>query len=117
LSNWALANQYNYSKLNYKSAEFKSMKVKGNKVILNFKFFNKDEFVSTENIKGFSIAGADKVFYPANVSINKNKKSVTLQSDKVAKPVAVRYGFLDCFESNLKTKSDLPISVFRTDFW
>lgn len=117
LANWALVNQYKFSKLNYKSAEFKSMKIKENQAILNFKFFAKDEFMITENINGFSIAGADKIFYPANVSINKNKKSVTLQSDKVAKPVAVRYGFLDCFESNLKTKSGLPISVFRTDSW
>lgn len=117
LANWALANQYKFSKLNYKSAEFKSMKVNENQAILNFNFFNKDEFISTENINGFSIAGADKVFYPAKVSINKNKKSVILQSDKVANPVAVRYGFEDCFESNLKTKSGLPISVFRTDQW
>ena len=73
--------------------------------------------MSTENIKGFSIAGADKIFYSAIASINKNKRSITLVSEKVPNPVAVRYGFTDCFESNLNTKSGLPISVFRTDSW
>jgi sialate O-acetylesterase len=117
LANWALAKQYNLKNLNYKSAVFKSMSVKNNQAEIIFKFYNKDFFVESENVKGFAIAGSNKVFYPAKLRFNKDKKSITLYSEKVKNPVAVRYGFEDCFESNLKTNSGLPISVFRTDNW
>jgi len=117
LSNLALAEQYRFKNLFIKSSEFKSFKIKNDEIILKFKFFNNDEFISSENVKGFSIAGADKVFYPANIEFHKNGKLVILSSKKVRKPLAVRYGFEACFESNLETKSGLPISVFRTDQW
>lgn len=117
LSYWALANEYKVKNLKYKSAVFKSMKVNGNKVVLNFKFSKKDYFLNAQNSKGFTIAGADKSFYNAQVIVNKNKKSITLYHPKVIKPAAVRYGFEPCFKSNLITKSGLPISIFRTDKW
>ena len=117
LANWALAEAYNFKDIFYKSAEVKSVKVKGNKVTIKFKFYNKDHFIETKDLKSFLIAGADKVFYPAKAIINKNNKSIVLQSSRVTKPIAVRYGFEACFESNLQTKSGLPISVFRTDTW
>ena len=115
LVNWALGEQYNFRNLNYKSAEFQSMSVKNNKVKVNFKFFNKDYFIASDKVAGFSIAGADNVFYPAEVVFN-SKKSLILFNKKVTQPVAIRYGFVDCLENNLKTKSGLPISVFRTHF-
>lgn len=117
LANWALAKQYGFRKLNYKSATFKSMKIEDNKIKLDFEFYNKDFFLNNKNVKGFTIAGADKVFFSAKVLVNKHKKSLILYHPKVKKPVAVRYGFEDCFESNLQTKSNLPIAVFRTDSW
>ena len=42
-----------------------------------------------EPIKGFEIAGSDRVFHKANASISGN--SVTVWSDEVKEPVAVRY--------------------------
>ncbi len=117
LSNLALAKQYRFKNLSNRSAEFKSFKIKNDEIILKFKFFKNDKLISSKNVKGFSIAGADKIFYPANIEFRKNGKQVILSSKKVRKPVAVRYGFEACFESNLETKSGLPISVFRTDQW
>lgn len=117
LSNWALAKQYGFKRLAYRSAELKSFDIKDSELSLKFNFFNKDQFISSENVKGFSIAGSDKVFYPANVEFHKNGIELILSNQKVKKPVSVRYGFEACFESNLKTKSGLPISVFRTDQW
>jgi sialate O-acetylesterase len=117
LANWALANEYNMNQVQYKSAEFESIKINENQITVNFKFYKNDYFVNTENIKGFAISGADKIFYPAKVILNKDKKSLTIFNKNITNPRAVRYGFLDCFESNLKTKSGLPISVFRTDSW
>jgi sialate O-acetylesterase len=116
LSYWALANQYK-KEVSFKSAELISFKIDENKVNLTFQFHNNDYFIDTENVKGFAVAGADKVFYPANVVFHKNGKQITIFNKSVKKPVAVRYGFEACFESNLKTNSGLPISVFRTDQW
>ncbi|WP_299119357.1 sialate O-acetylesterase [uncultured Winogradskyella sp.] len=115
LSKWALAEQYKLKDLNYKSAVLKKMSTKDDKIKLQFKFQKNDYFLKTENVKGFEIASQDKVFYPAQVSFSKNKKTLIIYSDQVKNPAAIRYGFEDCFESNLKTKSGLPISIFRTD--
>ena len=117
LSKWALSNQYKAKGLNFKSAVLKKVVIKNEKVRLRFKFQNKDYFLNSANVKGFALASHDKVFYPAKVSFNKNKKIVTISSSQVKNPVAIRYGFEDCFESNLKTNSGLPISIFRTDNW
>ncbi|MFT4757466.1 MAG: sialate O-acetylesterase [Vicingaceae bacterium] len=68
-------------------------------------------------MNGFALASDDKIFYPAQVSFSEDKKSLIIYNEKVNKPVAVRYSFEDCFESNLKTNSALPISIFRTDNW
>lgn len=68
-----------------------------------------------EQIKGFEIAGADRVFHKANASINGG--SVTVWSDEVAEPVAVRYAFRNCIESNLRNLFGIPAVPFRTDDW
>ena len=117
LSNWALANQYHFKEISFKSGELESYKINNNKVNLKFHFYNNDYFINTKNVKGFTIAGSDKVFYPANVVFHENGKEITLSNKNVKIPVAVRYGFEACFKSNLKTKSGLPISTFRTDYW
>jgi len=117
LSNMARAKQYGFKNLNYKSGECKSMSVKNNQVTLNFKFQKNDFFIQREDINGFAIAGWNKIFYKAEVSFSDNKKRIILYSPNVKTPIAVRYGFKDCFESNLRTNSTLPISVFRTDNW
>ncbi len=117
LANWALSKQYDAKGLYYKSGELKSISIKNNKVKLRFKFHKNDYFINSNNVDGFTVASDDKIFYPAQVSFSKNKKSLIIYSEKVNKPVAVRYGFEDCFVNNLKTKSTLPISTFRTDNW
>lgn len=117
LSNWALANQYNLKEISFKSAELKSFKIKDSKVNLKFQFYNNDFFIKTEDVKGFTIAGENKVFYNAKVEFHKDGKQLILSNENVKNPVAVRYGFESCFESNLITKFGLPISVFRTDNW
>lgn len=117
LSNWALAEQYKLKGLNYKSAVLKKTLIKKDTITLRFKFQKNDYFLKSKNVTGFEIASYDKVFYPAQVSFNKDKKTLTIYSHQVKNPVAIRYGFEDCFESNLKTNSGLPISIFRTDNW
>lgn len=117
LSNIALSKQYDFKGLNYRSGTFKSMSIKKNKALLKFKFQKNDFFIESEDVKGFTIAGSDKIFHTAEVSFSEDRKRILLYSAKVENPIAVRYGFEDCFESNLKTNSGLPISIFRTDNW
>jgi sialate O-acetylesterase len=120
LANLALAEQYSFKNISYRGPEYKSMKIRKNKVIIAFNFYGKNKdnqsFDSTKALKNFVIAGSDHIFYPAKVKINKNQK-LTIYSDKVKKPVAVRYGFEDCLEGSLFSKSGLPVSLFRTDTW
>jgi sialate O-acetylesterase len=120
LANWALAKQYSFKDMPYRSPEYKSMKVKRNKAMISFDFFgtNKEnrKINSKREFQNFVIAGADKIFYPAEVKVKKNKKLI-VYSDKVKNPVAVRYGFVDCLEGSLFSNSGLPVSPFRTDDW
>ena len=64
--------------------------------------------------QNFEIAGADKVFYPAEAWVSRNR--VYVHSEKVKNPVAVRYAFRDWVEGDLM-HDDLPVSSFRTDDW
>ncbi len=64
--------------------------------------------------QNFEIAGADRVFYPAEAWVSRNR--VYVHSDKVKAPVAVRYAFRDWVEGDLM-HDGLPVSSFRTDDW
>ena len=68
---------------------------------------------STSN--NFEVAGADRRFHPATkVWVSRNR--VYVISDKVKKPVAVRYAFKDWTIGDLM-HDGLPVSSFRTDNW
>ncbi|RZJ50661.1 MAG: hypothetical protein EOO19_02670 [Chryseobacterium sp.] len=96
---------------------YKSQQIKGNEIILTFD--NIGSGVSTPNndeLKGFEIAGADKVFHSAKAIIKDNK--IIVSSDQVQNPVAVHYGWADDDTNiNLFNKEKFPASPFRTDNW
>lgn len=96
---------------------YKSQEIKGNQIILTFD--NIGSGLSTPNndeLKGFEIAGADKVFHSAKAIIKDNK--VIVSSDQVQNPVAVHYGWADDdTQINLFNKEKFPASPFRTDNW
>ena len=62
----------------------------------------------------FEIAGDDRVFHPAEAWVSRNR--VYVKSNKVKKPVAVRYAWRDWVEGDLM-HDGLPVSSFRTDNW
>lgn len=66
-------------------------------------------------VKGFSIAGEDKVFHWATAKIEGD--TVVVSSEEVPNPVAVRYAWANNPECNLYNKDGLPASPFRTDKW
>lgn len=69
-------------------------------------------------LRGFIIAGADRVFYPAHAVIDKSGKCVVLQHERVADPVAVRYAWENNPDkANLVNSAELPAASFRSDSW
>jgi sialate O-acetylesterase len=112
----ALNNVYGKKQI-HSGPTYKSQTIKGNQIILTFD--NIGSGLSTPNndeLKGFEIAGADKVFHVAKAIIKDNK--IIVSSDKVQNPVAVHYGWADDdTEINLFNKENFPASPFRTDNW
>ncbi|MFY7827648.1 MAG: sialate O-acetylesterase [Flectobacillus sp.] len=67
-------------------------------------------------LKGFEIAGEDKVFYYAKAEIQGDK--VLVYHPKGAKPASVRYAWADAPEdANLFNQEGFPACPFRTDQW
>ena len=66
--------------------------------------------------QSFYLAGADKVFYPAD-QIRLEGNTLVLSSGKVKEPCAVRYAWSGDPENTLYNGAGLPASPFRTDDW
>lgn len=66
-------------------------------------------------LKGFAIAGPDKIFHWAKAVIDGN--DVVVSAPEVAFPIAVRYAWADNPLCNLTNEAGLPASPFRTDDW
>lgn len=97
---------------------YKGMEIKGSQIVVSFASIGGGLSTTDNNgdLKGFEIAGADKVFHAAKAIIIDNK--VMVSSEKVPNPVAVRYGWADDdTEINLFNKEKFPASPFRTDTW
>jgi len=94
---------------------YDSMSAVGNKVELTFRYGDCGLIAKDGKLRGFTIAGVDKRFLPAESRIEGNE--VVVWSDKVPKPVAVRYSWAPNPDGNLYNKNNLPASPFRTDKW
>jgi sialate O-acetylesterase len=115
LSNWALAETYHKKDIVYKSPLYKNMSIKNNKVIVSFENAENGLLIKGKSVTELFIAGDDKVFYAAEAQLENN--TIKVWSEKVQKPVAVRYGFSDTATGNLFSKDGLPVCPFRTDNW
>ena len=126
----ALANDYKLAGVPAPAPTYKSMERDGNKLLLSFNnlsdpysFNDANSIVgfgpdNTLRLQGFEIAGEDGVFYPATSHMKWWQNKITVFSDKVAEPVAVRYAFKNyCPEANVRTNFNLPLVPFRTDDW
>ena len=71
---------------------------------------------SNEAVKGFEVAGEDRVFHPAKAKIYGNKITVYVP-EEVATPQSVRFAFRDNPESNIQSQYGFPIAPFRSDDW
>ena len=115
LALWALAKDYGKKDIVCSGPIYKGMKVEGGKIRLSFEYTGSGMVAKDGTLANFVIAGADKKFVPAKAMIDSD--TIVVSSDKVAKPVAVRYAFDNAGVSSLFNKEGLPASSFRTDDW
>jgi sialate O-acetylesterase len=100
-------------KIEYSGPVFESMKTRGTEVVLNFTHLGGGLVAKEGDLKGFTIAGADKVFHPAKAEIRGS--TIVVSAAHVSSPVAVRYAWANAPEGNLFNRAGLPASPFRTD--
>ena len=91
------------------------LKINSDKIALNFKSIGGGLEAKGGELKGFIIAGEDKVWHEAKAEIK--GKTVIVAASEVAKPVAVRYAWAKFPTCNLYNKEGLPAVPFRTDDW
>lgn len=68
-------------------------------------------------VKGFELAGEDRVFHLAKAEVDWDGETVIIQCEAVPHPVAVRYSFRNWMGANLQTSYGIPVPPFRTDDW
>ncbi len=115
LANWALAETYHKSGIVYRSPVYKEMTIKKNKAVFSFDNVRTTLISKDKTVTELYIAGADKIFYPAQSKIEKDK--LIVWSKVVTAPVAVRYAFGNTSIGNLFSSEGLPVTPFRTDNW
>ena len=114
LARWTLAKDFGVDIL-CQSPTYKSSLIEGNKMLITFDSVGGRLVTFDVNeVLGFVITGEDEVFYEAKANIIDNDM-VEVSSDRVANPVAVRYGWANNPILNLQSKEGLPATPFRTD--
>lgn len=120
----ALANDYGFADLPT-TPTYKSMKIEDGKARLSFdgvstigNCFRIHGLRQQLEIKGFEIAGEDRVWHDAFAQIDWNTNDIIVSCPEVPAPVAVRYAFRNWPEgANVVTDNGLPLPMFRTDDW
>lgn len=94
---------------------FQNYIIKGDKMELDFGQRQDGFKIKDTTLKGFTIAGPDRVFYSAEAMVQNGK--IIVSSPKVSVPLAARYGWADNPDCNLYGENGLPVAPFRTDCW
>jgi sialate O-acetylesterase len=117
LARIALHNDYGKTEVIYSGPTFQSVEIAGNKAVITMNTHGSALAVHSKYgyLEGFTIAGEDKKFEWAKAVVDGNK--ITVYSDRVAHPVAVRYGWANNPGGNLFNTEGLPAVPFRTDSW
>jgi sialate O-acetylesterase len=113
----AFHDAYGFDKV-WSGPKYASMTVEENRAIIDFETCGSTLVVHNKYgyIEGFAIAGADRIFHWAQACMTPDGKLV-VSSDKVGRPVAVRYAWSNNPEANLFNAEGLPAVPFRTDDW
>jgi sialate O-acetylesterase len=115
LALWALAKTYGRDSLTFSGPLFEKIDIEGNKITVHFTQTNGGLFSKGGPLTYFEIAGDDQIYVPAKAEII--GETVEVWSDKINKPVAVRFGWNENANPNLYNGAGLPASPFRSDSW
>ncbi|HAX43739.1 MAG TPA: sialate O-acetylesterase [Prosthecobacter sp.] len=115
LALWALAKVYGADVPAWSGPLPAGHEVRGGEVVLGFEHTTGGLAARGGELRGFMIAGTDKVWKPGTARIEGGK--VVVSSAEVAAPVAVRYSWASNPDGNLFNGAGLPASPFRTDDW
>ncbi len=115
LAAWALGTTYGRD-LVHSGSLFEAVKFDEDEATVTFRHVGGGLVVRNgDRLEGFSLAGSDRKFQWAEARIVDN--TVKVHSDKIAKPVALRYAWADNPKCNLYNKEGFPAAPFRTDQW
>lgn len=114
LANMALVKDYEKTGIPISGPVFKEAKQIGDKLEVSFSFAESGLRLQDDETN-FTIAGEDRIFYPAKAEIIEDK--IVLSSPKVSSPLACRYAWKDEAEASLFNQDGLPASSFRSDKW
>ena len=99
--------------LEYSGPVFAGVTVSSKDAVLRFSHLGGGLVAKDGPLSGFTIAGADGVFHPAQATIAGD--TVVIAAADVANPLAVRYAWANVASGNLFNAAGLPASPFRTD--
>ncbi len=97
----------------YSGPVFQKLVVGDGRAVLQFTHLGGGLVAPGGQLNGFTVAGADRVFHPAQAAIAGD--TVVVSAPEVAQPAAVRYGWANVAAGNLFNAAGLPASPFRTD--
>ena len=117
MAQWALRHHYGRGDLVCSGPRLLSSAVEGDRIRLRFDAASGGRMSFNEaKPGGFTIAGADRMFVPADVTLEDG--GLEVRSDAVPQPVAVRYAWHDNpADANLRNEAGWPAAPFRTDDW
>ncbi len=96
------------------SPKFQSMKIEGSTIHIKFDTCGDGLSNSSPgNVRGFSVAGHDRIYHFADARIEGD--SVIVQCNEVPAPQTVRYAWTGVPDSTLANRAGLPAAPFRTD--
>jgi sialate O-acetylesterase len=114
----ALARTYGYKSIPCEGPVYKSMQVSGDTAKLSFDYASNGLTTFGKPLAPlFEVAGADKVFHPAETAVITREGGINVRSSSVKTPAAVRYAFKAWTVGTLYNTEGLPASSFRTDDW
>lgn len=117
LAYMALNRTYGKRQVCCEGPQYKSWTAKGNEAWVAFDHLDMG-ICRNYDIRGFEVAGEDRVFHPADkVWLHWQTNELVVSSEKVDRPVAVRYCFRDFLPGTLIGGNELPAVPFRTDDW
>ena len=114
LALWALANDYGQD-LVFSGPLYRDIIIEGSNIRVSFDHTGKGLQSLDGPLTHFEIAGADRVYHPANAEVDGH--TVLVSHPEVKSPVAVRYGWSNTAEPNLYNWEGLPASSFCSDDW